>query len=99
MPCPNCGHTVQNLGIEGKLTFWCPRCGTIKTETRKPGTNEITWEEHESPKLAAKIRELVIDMRRYIIRHGILLGECVAWSGIKELTSVGQDHDCPSEQK
>jgi hypothetical protein len=34
MPCENCGHTVHNLGLSDgcKRTFWCPRCGAIKTE-------------------------------------------------------------------
>lgn len=34
MPCPLCNHTMQNLGVatSGSRTFWCPRCGTLKTE-------------------------------------------------------------------
>jgi uncharacterized Zn finger protein (UPF0148 family) len=28
MPCPTCDHTMQRI-IDG--TFWCPRCGTLKT--------------------------------------------------------------------
>lgn len=32
MSCP-CGHTMQNLGVEGKRIFWCPRCGTLKEYT------------------------------------------------------------------
>jgi hypothetical protein len=33
MPCPLCDHTLQNLGLDtaGRRTFWCPRCGTLKT--------------------------------------------------------------------
>ena len=35
MPCPLCNHTMQNLGLatSGSRTFWCPRCGTLKTES------------------------------------------------------------------
>lgn len=28
MPCEICGHTVQNLGVQGRKVFWCPRCGS-----------------------------------------------------------------------
>lgn len=30
---PTCGHTVQrvNEGVN-PVTFWCPRCGTLKTD-------------------------------------------------------------------
>lgn len=30
MSCPTCQHTMQNLGVEGRRIFWCPRCGTLK---------------------------------------------------------------------
>lgn len=45
MPCPNCSHTMANLGLNdgGKRTFWCSRCGCLKTETP-------TFEEHQAPK-------------------------------------------------
>lgn len=31
--CQICGHTVQRVN-EGKspVTYWCPRCGTLKTD-------------------------------------------------------------------
>ena len=34
MACPTCKHTMQNLGIDGaaRRVFWCPRCGTLKTD-------------------------------------------------------------------
>lgn len=50
MSCPTCDHTMHNLGLDqaGRRTFWCPRCGTIKTETEaKPGV--LGWEEHQMP--------------------------------------------------
>lgn len=63
MPCPTCNHTMHNLGLaeSGKRTFWCPRCGTIKTEvtvhasiTGDGGeTTRRQWEEHEAPKWTA----------------------------------------------
>ncbi len=31
MACTLCGHTMQNLGVEGQRIFWCPRCGSIKS--------------------------------------------------------------------
>lgn len=45
-----------------------------------------------------KIRELVIEIRRYVLRHGILLGECVAWGDLKFIFGVGQNPECPSER-
>lgn len=45
----------------------------------------------------SSIRDLVIDIRRYILHHGILMGECVAWEQLKKLVDVGQTADCPSE--
>lgn len=34
MACPNCDHTMQNLGVNGQKVWWCPRCGTVKSEDR-----------------------------------------------------------------
>lgn len=44
------------------------------------------------------LRGLVIDIRRYVLHHGVLLGECVAWEKLKKLVNVGQTTDCPSER-
>jgi len=30
MACPNCDHTMQNLGVYNRRIFWCPRCGTLR---------------------------------------------------------------------
>ena len=56
MPCPTCTHTMQNLGLaqNGKRTFWCPRCGTIKTESGQ-------HEEHEKPMLVTRVRDAKIE--------------------------------------
>lgn len=43
------------------------------------------------------VHQLVLDMRIYIIRHGIQIDECVAWNHLKKLVDVGQTRDCPSE--
>lgn len=51
----------------------------------------------EAEKDWEKLRELVIEMRRYFIAHGLMTGECVAWDKVKKMFGVGQDHDCPSE--
>jgi hypothetical protein len=32
-------------------------------------------------------------MRQYVIHHGHLIGECVAWNKLKELYGVGLDQD------
>lgn len=30
MACPNCDHTMQNIGSYAANVFWCPRCGTVR---------------------------------------------------------------------
>lgn len=80
MPCPNCDHTMQNLGVEAKFIFWCPRCGTVKTETRKyvdgKPTGEITFEEHELPRWQRLPREIpaVLALRDVAV-EGLLIAE------------------------
>ena len=32
MACPVCDHTMQNMGVEHRRVFWCPRCGSLKEE-------------------------------------------------------------------
>ncbi len=33
-------------------------------------------------------RRLLIEMRKYVVHHGILIGECVAWSKLKVLYGI-----------
>ncbi len=33
-------------------------------------------------------RRLLIEMRRYVVYHGILIGECVAWGKLKTLYGI-----------
>lgn len=40
-------------------------------------------------------RKLVEDVRAYVLHHGVLLGECVAWNDLKRLTGVEQ----PAEER
>ncbi len=32
MSCQTCDHTMQKVNDGAPRVFWCPRCGTIKTE-------------------------------------------------------------------
>jgi tRNA(Ile2) C34 agmatinyltransferase TiaS len=41
MACPTCNHTMENLGTEVVKTFWCPRCGTLKT-VHEDGFEDVT---------------------------------------------------------
>lgn len=36
MACKTCGHTMQRVNNGEPIVFWCPRCGTIKTEKAVP---------------------------------------------------------------
>lgn len=40
-----------------------------------------------------RVKALLIQMRKYIMRHGLLIGECVAWNELKQLFDVGQRHE------
>lgn len=52
MPCPTCGHTMANLGIEEERKFYCTRCGTVKTE-HKDGFEDI-----QVPMLVGRVRSV-----------------------------------------
>lgn len=56
-----------------------PECSTLYAlwEQRGPGLLET--------------RALLIEMRRYIVKKGFLIGECVAWTKLKKLYGVGID--------
>lgn len=65
MGCPTCDHTMQNLGLDtaGRRSFWCSRCGTVKTEFDGTFTDDFgtqsrqTISEHEAPFLVKRCRE------------------------------------------
>ncbi len=42
MPCPTCSHTLQGIGqtTDGRRHFWCPRCGTLRSEAGKHADTE-----------------------------------------------------------
>lgn len=44
------------------------------------------------------VKALLIKMRRYIISHDLLMGECVAWMHLKAKFCVGQSSNTADEQ-
>lgn len=40
-----------------------------------------------------EVRALLIEMRRYVMHHGLLIGECVAWGKLKAMFGVGQSDE------
>jgi len=50
MACQTCDHTMQKVNDGKPPTFWCPRCGTIKSEGSVP--------EFEEPKLVERAKKL-----------------------------------------
>lgn len=38
-----------------------------------------------------QVRALLIEMRKYVVHHGQLVGECVAWNRLKEMYEVGDE--------
>lgn len=62
MSCPTCSHMMQCVDFQelkerNIRRFWCPRCGTLKTDTMR--NNHVAFEEHEEPKLVGRTRELL----------------------------------------
>ena len=59
MPCEVCDHTMQGL-FAGHLRsiWWCPRCGTLKDETRNAFDDEPSHVEHSVSMLVDRAREL-----------------------------------------
>lgn len=52
MPCVTCNHTVQGVGRneQGFHQFWCPRCGSVKTENGEPDKTMTYHESWEVPR-------------------------------------------------
>jgi hypothetical protein len=71
MSCPTCGHTMSNLGLDQahRRTFWCPRCGTIKTEFDVTVTDDFGGsvrrvnEEHGTPFLVTSCRRFAPSLK------------------------------------
>lgn len=93
MPCPTCNHTMQNLGLDQakRRSFWCPRCGTVKTEIQGTfsdgcgGSIAETRQEHETPYLVKRVVDLVNDPR---VRTGANLG---VLRGVREAATGNPD--------
>ena len=62
MACPTCDHTMSHLGetVDGpyrRVFWWCPRCGTIRTDSA--GAFD------DVPKLVNSCREFAANMKDY----------------------------------
>ena len=75
----------------------CSKCGHEKGPVAHPkGLAEdgyvLAWvcpcACHLDPEQTAK---LLTEMRRYVVHHGLLIGECVAWNKLKKLYGVIED--------
>lgn len=72
MPCSVCSHTLHKVcrSTDGRDVFWCPRCGTLRTDYGGFGDDHL-------PKLVERCRqfEKTMDAR-----------DCARWHsvGIKE---------------
>lgn len=60
MACETCDHTMQRVNIGEPHVFWCPRCGTIKTEGTVSGKTVILF---EAPKLVGRAYALCAMLR------------------------------------
>jgi hypothetical protein len=64
VPCHTCRHTLSNLGLDeaGRRVFWCPRCGSLKTDLKTESAaphGGDNYTESESPKLVERVRDLL----------------------------------------
>jgi len=50
MVCKTCDHTMQRVNGGEPKVFWCPRCGTLKTEGMVP--------EEDVPKIVGRAHAL-----------------------------------------
>lgn len=58
MPCPTCDHTMQSFGVlveNGARIYWCPRCGTVKTDFGEDDKRNET----DTPRLPFRVREFI----------------------------------------
>lgn len=56
MACFACDHTMQRVNAGQPRVFWCPRCGTLKTEGMVP--------EFQPPKLVGRAHALCCAVER-----------------------------------
>jgi hypothetical protein len=84
MPCPTCSHTLQNLGLDqaGRRTFWCPRCGTLKTECQDG------FEEHQVPSLAKRVKHTHDQAPFRATPDGGLVIPFAYWRNISEAVGI-----------
>ena len=47
----------------------------------------------EAEQMSDDVKALLIEMRQYVVYHGLLIGECVAWARLKEMHGIGEDWD------
>lgn len=88
MSCPTCGHTMQSLGMMEMSAiryFWCPRCGTLKSE--RCGHDFI-----ESPKLVERCREFG---KNHLAEHTVSIKDFKAWTGLGIAESINTPEDRP----
>lgn len=62
MACDTCDHTLHRVNDGEPRVWWCPRCGTIKTEGRVP--------EFVEPKIVNRAFRLCEATADYVV------GEC-----------------------
>lgn len=64
MACPTCDHTMHCI-VTG--VFWCPRCGTVKSNPCWPAETSASV---EVPKLVERTREYAARLGEAVISEG-----------------------------
>ena len=85
--CPTCGHTIQrvNEGIN-PITFWCPRCGTLKVDKGVPDS--------EAPYFMKTVVRSLVNVDDSIRRDepGPVTG--VLWAKVMHVFGLGSTSAC-----
>lgn len=55
--------------------------------------NHALTERREALARLDEARALLAGVRHYVMQHGILIGECVAWNVLKSLVGIGQSKE------
>jgi transposase-like protein len=76
MPCPTCDHTLQGIGKteDGRRHFWCPRCGTLRSEA---GNHADT----EAPTIVCRARTVLDAMGKVDVADPAARALCEAATG------------------
>ncbi len=83
-------YEMSTKASKSLLLKWCQQlCESHERLRLEQQGATVLLEEDE--KQRQETRQLIIEMRKYVIFHGHLIGECVAWNKLKEMYKIGDE--------